>query len=100
MDSNQLPCAFQVAEIGEKLGIVATRLERILAAQEELLELNRNLATQLHPAEQERRTRMLLEESSSKLRGLHDSLEKRLTIKWLGVTSLFGFIVYVVQLLK
>ncbi len=82
---------------GERLGIIATRLERILAAQEELLELNRALANTLHPAEMERRERTVLEAYTKEIDRSHEKLERRLTIRWLSMTSLFGFIVYLIQ---
>ena len=91
------PC-YPVTELGEKLGIVATRLERIVAAQEEILELYRGLATQLHPAELERRERAVLSDYLRGVERTHEKLERRLTIRWLSFTSLFAFIVYLVRI--
>ena len=86
-----------MSELGEKLGIIATRLERIIAAQEEILELYRGLASNLHPAELERRERSVLEEYLREVERSQEKLERRLTIRWLSITSLFGFIVYIIQ---
>jgi len=97
MDENQSTFSLILTEFGERLGVVAARLERILAAQQELLELHRDLARQLHPAESERRSRQLLDMYHRGLDVAHEKLEKRLMVRWLGVTSLFGFIVYLVE---
>ena len=83
---------------GERLAVIAARLERILASQEELLDLYRTLSNTLHPAELERRERCVLENYIKGVEQSQEKLERRLTIRWLSMTSLFGFIVYVVQL--
>ncbi|MDK9701390.1 MAG: hypothetical protein OEM52_14740 [bacterium] len=92
-----LPCALP-AELGERLGVIAARLERIVAAQQELLEQQHSLAHSLHPAEQERRERLVLESYTHALDAVFEKMERRLTIRWLSMTSLFGFIVYITQL--
>ena len=97
METNPFKICSVNAEIGERLGIIAARLERIVAAQQELLEQQRSLTNILHPAEQERRERIVLESYTRALDTVFEKLERRLTIRWLSMTSLFGFVVYIVQ---
>lgn len=86
-----------ILRISEQLAIIAERLERILSNQADLLTTQREMLQALHPAETERRSQVLVASTIRQLETLHSALERRLTIRYLSTTALFGFMVAVIQ---
>lgn len=87
----------ELTHITEQLATIAERLERILSAQADLLATQKEVVRALHPAEMEKRTMELLAQWLKQTETQHLALERKLTIRFLSTTALFGFIVAVVQ---
>ncbi|MCX7835948.1 MAG: hypothetical protein N2450_07780 [bacterium] len=86
----------ELYHISEQLATIAERLERILAMETDLLSEQRAILQALHPAESDRRSQMIIAQTIRQLETLHALLERRLTIRYLSTTALFGFMVAVI----